>query len=392
MVAEDTIETHLVLDPFDFHGRPASIIAGLGGLAPGSDPDYAFHTHYVPVARGMSHFTIRFTNLRAKRGTLLLRIHMLPVKPGSVARMVTSERIQFNRLVKEGGELTLRFEAFRGATYAIMGLVTDQTDAEADDLVILLDRPDDGSQDDGPPGTIEDSVGTRFEATRLRTSTHMVSLAAPIFASPVTQAATTTQFKASERQAWITRLGIPVDKGLHGWTMPYIAQAIERYGMLEKGVVALALSPSTEPLARLLEQSGGTVNRLAVNHRDAEPPPGWIPVSSRVLPGPHLAHDLVWSTWTGGTLAERIVSETIDLAMECLRPGGLAVHVVPYSRDTSQDPTAFDRNAVERVVLGLISRGHDVARVKLPLDSRLLFDEGGRGAFGIIARRAQSLL
>ena len=174
--------------------------------------------------------------------------------------------------------------------------------------------------------------------------------------------------------------------------MPYLAQVIERYGMFKKDVVALALSPSTEPLAHLLEQSGISVNRLAVNHRDAEPPAGWTPVSSRVLPGAHLAYDLVWSAWIGGTLAERIISETIDLTMECLRPGGLAVHVLPYSRDTSHDPTAFDRNAVERVVLGLISRGHDVARVKLPLDSRLLLDETGHGAFGIIARRARSLL
>lgn len=392
MVADDTIETQLALDPFDFHGRPASIIAGLGGPAPGSDPDYAFHTHYVPVSRGFSHFTVRFTNLRAKLGTLLLRIHMLPVKPGSVARMVTSERIQFNRLVKEGGEITLRFEAFRGATYAIMGLVTDQTDAEADDLVILLDRPDDGSQDDGPPGTIEDAVGTRFEATALRTSAHMVSLAMPVFASPVAQAATIAQLKTPERQAWLARLGLSADAGLLGWTMPYLAQVIERYGMFEKGVVALSLSPSTEPLAHLLEQNGLLINRLAVNHRGAEPPSGWTPVSSRTLPGAHLAHDLVWSAWTGGMLAERIITETIDLTMECLRPGGLAVHVVPYFRDTSKDPTAFDRNAIERVVLGLISRGHDVARVKLPVGSRLLVDEDGRGAFGIVARRAQSML
>ena len=34
MVAGDTIDTHLALDPFDFHGRPASIIAGLGAQLP----------------------------------------------------------------------------------------------------------------------------------------------------------------------------------------------------------------------------------------------------------------------------------------------------------------------------------------------------------------------
>ena len=133
----------LELDPFAFYPEAASAIAGLGRSGPSPTPKYAFHTPYVEAAAGPANFTVRLEGLRAKSGTLLLRVHMLPTEPGGRARMANSERVALNRLVHMGGEITIRFEGFHDMTFALVGLIQGETDAAADNLIITLDRPAD---------------------------------------------------------------------------------------------------------------------------------------------------------------------------------------------------------------------------------------------------------
>ena len=108
VAARATEPTELVLDPFAYQPGIASKIKGLGGHAAGHDPDYVLHTPYVEVAEGPAQFSVRFRGLTAKKGTLVLRVHMLGREEGARARLANAERIALNRLIQHGSEATIR--------------------------------------------------------------------------------------------------------------------------------------------------------------------------------------------------------------------------------------------------------------------------------------------
>ena len=83
----------------------------IGGDVPNADPTYAFHTPYIPRARGWVNFTVHVQHMTAKVGNLVLRVHMLDDDSGLPARMATSERIQLNRL-SAIGEVSVALKRF----------------------------------------------------------------------------------------------------------------------------------------------------------------------------------------------------------------------------------------------------------------------------------------
>ena len=389
----------LLLDPFEYHGHTASCIAGLGGDHPNPDAAYAFHTGYVPVARGYAHFTVRFRNLRARFGTLWLRIHMLPAEPGAAARMVTSDRVQLNRLVHHGGETFVKFEAFHGATYALMGLIPDRTDASAEDLSVELDRPFDPDQDDDRI-SIDDASSTVFGTKAVKPASQLLSMEAPVFSKPVSQPFTPMQLAEPAFRRWLAEAGSGSSE--ENWARAYLLQALETYGMLQAGARGLVFGSMPSGIAELFDRTGLRHEQVALTGdavRATEDAPPSREVDPVVLPSGLIAFDFLCSIHASDRFEdERAAAAFIEKTMECLRPGGIAVHVVLACaafarRHEEAGPTCFDRNAIERIVLGLISRGHDVARLK-PLSTREL---SGREIyrprpFGLIARRARSIL
>ena len=175
----------LALDPFAFYGNPSSNIVGLGGTSPPPEPTYGFHTDYVPVSRGHAHFTVKFDQLAARKGTLWLRIHMLPNEPGATARMVTGHRVQLNWLAHHGGSIDLCFEAFRGATYSIMGVVLDQTDASALALSVTLDRPASAAELTDSAGVQGEAQATTFGSAGIKPAALLLSPDQSSFSLPV---------------------------------------------------------------------------------------------------------------------------------------------------------------------------------------------------------------
>lgn len=381
------------LDPFDFHGHPVSVIRGLGGSAPLPDPTYAFHTSYVPVARGHAHFTVKFDQLRAKRGTLWLRIHMLPGSDGAPARMVTGQRVQFNWLSHHGGEIHLRFEAFRGATYAIMGLVPDESDASADNLTIILDRP--ASEADLAEGaTFADAHTTTYASETIRGASLMLSTDPAVFATPVSQPCTPTQLRDRAFRDWQKQLDPATRDTAATWEGAYVMQALERYGLLQPGARGLAFGARSSAVAALLSSNGLTCDTVDLSeaHDDVLPETSIHPAA---LPGNFFAYDLILSIRATDTLSsERSAQAFLEKAMECLRPGGLAVHVVAHRLiEHEAPPVSFDRNGLEKSVLAMISRGHQAARLKPVFQhTKVVRTDDGMIPFGIILRRAASIL
>lgn len=379
-----------LLDPFEFHGHPQSCIAGLGGSAPLPDPTYAFHTLYVPVARGHAHFNVKFTNLDARRGSLILRVHMLPDGANAVAEMVTSHRIQLNWLANHGGATYVRFEAFRGARYSLMGVVPDQLDASADDLSIVLDRPA-TEEDLASAGGAGEAQSTAFGSETIKPVAVplLLSLDRPSFIHPVSQPCTSRQMREAALSSRVKTLGdVPADR-VGTWQIAYALQALERYGMLQPFARGLVLGDARPSLIDALSAAGTLCLHVALQRDGSGGTSSTI--DPLALPGELFAFDFLLSIRGTDALDDaKVAVAFIEHGMECLRPGGLAVYVVAYHPEPAAlSIVAFDRNGLEQIALSLISRGHQVARVKPPVPS-LDLEMGIDTAvpFGLIIRRA----
>lgn len=378
------------LDPFEFHGHPASCIAGLGGSQPIPDPSYAFHTCYVPVARGHAHFVVRFNGLEARRGSLVLRVHMLPDEAGAAAQMVTSHRLQLNWLAHHGGETQVRFEAFRGARYALMGIVPDQLDASARDLTITLDRP--ATQKDlEAAGEAAETQSTAYQSETIRSvpASLILSMDSPSFAQPVSQPCTVAQLREPAFKSRSKALAYPSSWDPASiWEGAYVIEALDRYGMLQPGARGLVLGRLDPHVATMLTAAGMTFQHVAFTPQDAGDSAMADPLA---LPDDLFAFDFLVSIRSTDAMEDnRSATSFIEKAMECLRPQGLAIHILGFHPSPAHlEAVAFDRNGLERVAFALISRGHQLARMKPPLPHhKLKGADDGIVPYGIIARRA----
>lgn len=364
----------LALDPFGFLHNIASCIAGLGGNAPGHDPSYAFHTRYVPVARGHARFTVRFHDLRARRGTLVLRVHMLPDEPGSTARLVNSTRIQLNRVVQNGGEIEIGFEGYRGFTFAVMGQVPDETDAYAAGLTVILDRPADGAETDAGP--LEDIRTTRFGSSAVRPTGQLLTMRAPSLATPVSQPCTAEQMREPVWRALCRELGRDPIADPASWPAVFTLQALRFYGMVEAGARGLLLAHD-DSLATALRASGGEVVLLPPDAETSADAIGETPFdylcSAAALGEPAAVPDMIAEV-------QRLLAH--------VRPGGLAVHLLPL--DGGPVTPGFRRSDLERIALLLIADRHEIAQVAP--GGTIVTASGGTPAFGLVFRRARSPL
>jgi len=409
----------LELDPFAYQPGIASRIQGLGGTATASNPEYAFHTSYVEAAPGPAQFTVRFGGLRAKTGTLVLRVHMMSLEPGSRPRLANSERIALNRLTQWGGELSIDFEGFRDVTFALVGVVQGDTDATAEALTVTLDRPADP---DARPEFGAEAKSTAYGNTPLQSAATLLSTDRPTFADPVTQVATVGQLREPIAGTWLGRLRPQGSSGVEHWRKVYTLQALRRYGMLEKGAVGLGFEPSPSgvpaalaamhtSLTTVLPTRGGPPPNIDAVKRDLA---GRAPcdkalfdanvrvrvASWRRIPDDLVNFDFLWSARANERLYSVASAITfVEESMACLRPGGLAVHVMSYDLSPSgrsvpsTDRMLLQQGDVERIALILVSRGHEVAQFKIDATDPILAPANHgvarRSMVGIIARKAR---
>ena len=418
-IAEAQAPGALELDPFGFFLGAASRIRGLGGTGPNPDPDYAFHTPYVEAAPGPARFTVRFDGLQAKNGTLLLRVHMLPTEPGGRARMVNSERIALNRLILKDSAISIAFEGFHDVTFAVAGFIHGETDAAATGLTILLDRPAD------PNARASHSVeakGTAYGNAPVQAAPFLLSTEPPTLASPVTQVATAAQLRESVAGGWMARLRPKGNSGPEHWRKVYTLEALRRYGMLQEGAVGLGFEPSpsgvpaalaamrTKVVAAFPSRPGhpldaDTLKRDLANRAPCDKALFDQNVSVGIASWRRIPEDLVnfdflWSARANERLySVAAATRFVEDAMLCLRPGGLAVHVMSYDLSPggrsvpTTDRILLQQGDIERIALLLVSRGHQVAQFKIEANDPICAPPAHGIArptmVGIIARRAR---
>ena len=403
------------LDPFGLVPDWRSKVAGLGGASEPGDLNYVLHTVYVPVAEGYSHFRMRFHELTGKFGTLVVRVHMYQ-KGSNDARLVSSERILLSRLVQLGGDHRIRFEAFHGVMYALVASLEGMTDAKAQMVEVTLDRP--GHED--APATATEARNSAYGRDAVRGARSIISVARATLAEPVSQRCTGAQLAEPVFREWSRRLGERPEPTLDRWCEVYVLQVLDRYGMLRDGAVGLGIGAASSSVPALAAAAGtfievvdtapdeaAVLDGLRRNHPNGS---SLIPDALRyrtvdvaALPRDLVNFDFLWS--------ERVASRIGDAArgvrlaeatMACLRPGGLAVHVVDFalSAESATEITgiaAWQRRELDRLALILISRGHDIAEIKVD-ETRAPVLGGGRRATrtgitaaGLIARKAQTI-
>ena len=419
-IVESQAPGALELDPFAFHPGAASRIKGLGGSDSPHNPEYAFHTPYVEAAVGVAHFTVRFHGLTAKKGTLVLRVHMIPLEPGAPTRLVNSERIAINRLMVLGSEISIRFEGFRDVVFALVGTISGGTDAQAQGLTVTLDRPSD------PTAQREyaaEAKSTLYGKTPLAPTSTLLSTSAPTLIDPVSQIATAAQLREPTAGGWMSRLRPKGNSALEHWRKVYTLQVLRRYDMLEQGAIGLAFEPSpsgvpaalaamrTNVVAVFPSRPGHPLNPETLKHdlRGRAPCDGALfeesvavrVASWRRIPPELVNFDFVWSARANERLySVAAAGQFVEDVMACLRPGGLAVHTMSYDLSPSgrsipsSDRILLQQGDVERLALVLVSRGHEVAQFRFDPAGAILADGTHHGVarptmVGLIARKAR---
>lgn len=407
---QDVVDAVVPVDPFSFFPELASRIPGLGGPKVGHDPRYLFHTPYVTPRRGRASFTVTFDNVRAKRGTLAVSVNMFPLDARSEARVVTTERITLNRLIAEGSSITLAFESFRGMSFAILGQIPDDTDITADGLRIFLNNPpvaDEAERD-------HDSRATAYCSTTVRPAPFITDLTAPLFADPVSQAFTPEQLREKAFARWMDILTVTEQSsGPYLWQEAYILQTLKRYGLLEPGARALGLAVRQSLLPAVLANRGLDVTATDPLSPDIDEataaqaylaemaslvggiPKGGIAYCAadpQELPGHLVNFDLMWSVGLlsrlGGIAA---VIDAVENGLRCLRPGGIAVNSFEICYEGSSGELTPAQ--IERLALVLISKGHQIARLKFarPIGAKSRVDQSASVPFGLLVRKATSI-
>jgi hypothetical protein len=364
------------LDPFALQPGVGSRIAGLAEGPVGTDPNYAFHTDYVEAGRGHAEVHVRFAGLQGKQGTLLLRIHLM--REGGQLVLVTSERIAVNRLVQLGGAMAVRFEAFNGCRYAFFGSVLGETDAAATGLEVILDPGRDA--DEAGFHTVARNSDHGQDAARpnpVLVSTHLPSLEAP-----VSQVGTRAQLRSAEARD--TLAGVPGATALdpeRQWVAAYTLRCLQAYGVRNGDARGLGLCAPDDPVAGALDRAG-TPATCRPRGQGGEP---------------LVNFDYLWSFDEDlGEDTREAWLNAMQRRLLALLPGGLAVFCFRYDplpateREAGEAGPVPDRRDLERLALILISRGHEVAQLRLVGDfGPLLLDETDLSVAGLVVRRAR---
>jgi SAM-dependent methyltransferase len=229
----------------------------------------------------------------------------------------------------------------------------------------------------------------------------------PSLARPISQLCTQSQFAEPEYGYWRELIR---EQPIHHrkiWEFVYILQALDHAGVMIPGARGLGFGVGREPLAAALAARGC---RVVATDMDPErsAAAGWIESSQhaagleqlndraicppgefaervdfRVVDMNEVPHDLtgfdfVWSSCSLehlGSLDHGL--RFIHRSLDCLRPGGLAVHTTEYNV-SSEDKTLdagvtvlYRRRDIEALVDTLRAAGHDVALNLNPGDGEL---------------------
>ncbi len=265
---------------------------------------------------------------------------------------------------------------------------------------------------------------------------------APTLYRPVSQACTQAQMTDPAYTYWCGQIGEQPRMHRKQWEFCYILQVLARYGMLAPGLRGLGFGVGGEPLAALFASRGASVLGTDLEpQRAAEE--GWVHTAQHASGKQALndrglcdsatfdaqvdfrfmdmnaidadltgAFDFCWSACALEHLGSiRHGLDFIERSVDCLKPGGLAVHTTEFnceSDDATLDDAAtvlFRKRDFLELANRLVAKGchlafnfelgeqpldkHiDVAPYSVDNHLKLRIDEWVTTSFGIVVRKA----
>jgi hypothetical protein len=385
-------------DPFGFWPDRASRIRKLGGTDPSDDPAYVFHTPYADIAPGPTRCVLQFAKLRARTGTLVVRVNAIPTGPQPVAETVKAWSLSLSEVAARDAT-DLPFEAEPGKRYAVLGYIYGETDARAEGLAVRFHS---GGGADFHERELA-AARSRFGRKVFRRAATLLSDGRATLADPVSQTCTASQFDEPDYDKWTDRLRVAKHRHRKQWEFVYILQALERYGMLRPGARGLGFGVGTEPLPAVMAAMGCRVvatdlaaddarsrdwsrtgqhsaGKAQLRHPEICPDDAfdaaveYRAVDMNEIPGDLRGFDFTWSSCSYEHLGSiRNGLDFVINSVRCLRPGGLAVHTTELNLVSNEDTidnegtVLFRRRDFERLAVDLVSRGNFVAQIKYDL-------------------------
>ena len=413
-IGEDAVSV-MMIDAFSAAPLWSSRIPGLGGPKAAGDPSYVFRSAPTPFGLGRIVFTVRFHDLQATSGALVLQVATVSAYPGAPQAPLTTIVTAMADLAGEGGVKRIEFIGRRNMLYALAGNIYDETDATASAISITLDQ---GGAFDAPPEAhgafLRETNAIARGDTGMHASALLLAQEPPSLLGPVSQAATWEQCDQAPFAEWMAALRRPAEPTPENWELAYILQSLRRYGGLRPGTSGLGFGERGKPLPALLAAMGCSV--LVAAGQDAELPGSDPGLALEQLSQPELCppdrfyrhvhfttmdmsdiphglgdFDFLWSLG----VADRLPTvdaflKFVERSMDCLKSGGVAVHVLRLGNIHGRfgdGRLALVRAEVERIALSLVSRGHQLAQLKFLQSHAKKGRQTAAIPFGLIARR-----
>ncbi len=220
---------------------------------------------------------------------------------------------------------------------------------------------------------------------------------APSLTSPVSQACTQAQMEEQAYHYWCEQIGEVPRYHRKQWEFCYILQALARYGMMAPGMRGLGFGVGNEPLAAVLAAHGVSIMATELEPERAEQD-GWVQtaqhgaskavlnvrnlcdaakfdalVDFRFMDMNAIDADLATSfdfCWSACAL-EHLGSiwnglEFISRSVDCLNPGGVAVHTTEFNCSSDGDTldnastVLFRKADFAELALKLTAAGHHI--------------------------------
>ena len=213
------------------------------------------------------------------------------------------------------------------------------------------------------------------------------------------------QLESEAFRGWVAATTEPFRLHRKCWEFAFICQALHERGMLAPGRRGLGFGVGTEPLAAIFAARGCQVVATDLDE-DRARQAGWVEthqhaatlealnryricdpaafgrrvsfrtVDMNAIPSDLRGFDFTWSSCSLehlGSIAQGL--HFLERQLDCLRPGGIAVHTTEFNL-TSDDRTIdnnrfvvlFRRRDLEGLALRLTARGHEIALDLTPGD------------------------
>lgn len=378
----------IVVDAFGYVPLSASRIAGLGGDRAADDPHYAFHTVYRAFEPGATRAVLRFDDLVAGVGELMVRVFSYAEARTNQVREEVSTTVFLREIAVSKRPFAIDFPAEPGIQYAIVGHIYSPTDARAAGLSIEIGHGEDESDDDaGSPAESAFGQGKARRMFALR-SVRPIS-----FAFPVSQPFTAAQLTEDAFGEWRKRLPAgmaPPDQ----WEAGFILQTLQVYGRLQPGAHGLGFGPAGDPVGSLVRGMKCAVTIVeAASLDDVDAGVDRATASG----GRHAGFDFLWSRLTASTLgSDADIREFVSRTMDYLALGGLAVHIFAAmpgaSARAAPEEGWIDQNGIGKIALDSVARGHIVAQLKADRNPALARVRTPPVPFGLIVRKSNDAI